>query len=222
MRAERLSDAPIVSPATDPSIGANIQGPSLIRVPDWVRAPLGRYYLYFADHKGTYIRLAYADHLTGPWSTYGPGALALRDSLYPTEASAPAYAHIASPDVHVDRVERRLRMYYHGLLEDRTQRSRVAESGDGLRFTAREEVIALPYLRMFGWQGRHYGMAMPGVFYRSGDGLSGFESGPVLFERDMRHAALLVRDDVLHVFWTSRSSVRTWMSAWATTSTARR
>ena len=74
---ERLIDGPIVSPASHPSIGVNIQGPSLVRVPDWVESPLGRYYLYFADHKGRYIRLAYANRLTGPWE-YTPPAPAAR------------------------------------------------------------------------------------------------------------------------------------------------
>ncbi|HCO10561.1 MAG TPA: hypothetical protein DIT42_05365, partial [Gammaproteobacteria bacterium] len=52
----RLVDGTIIGPETDPSIGNNIQGPSMIRVPDWVENPLGKYYLYFADHKGQYIR----------------------------------------------------------------------------------------------------------------------------------------------------------------------
>ena len=52
----------------------NIQGPSLIEVPDWVEDPLGRYYLYFADHKGLYIRLAYADNPLGPWTVTRRGA----------------------------------------------------------------------------------------------------------------------------------------------------
>ena len=56
--AFRIGDGPIISPDTDPSIGHNIQGPSLIRAPSWIKNPLGRYYLYFADHKGSYIRLA--------------------------------------------------------------------------------------------------------------------------------------------------------------------
>ena len=56
VRVERLLDAPIITPDLHPSIGENIQGPSVIRVPDWVQDPLGAYYLYFADHKGTYIR----------------------------------------------------------------------------------------------------------------------------------------------------------------------
>ncbi|MBN78423.1 MAG: hypothetical protein CMO36_09515, partial [Verrucomicrobiaceae bacterium] len=39
----RLSDKPIIRPDLHPSIGQNIQGPSLIRVPDWVADPLGKY-----------------------------------------------------------------------------------------------------------------------------------------------------------------------------------
>lgn len=45
MRVTRLTDAPIITPGLHPSIGKNIQGPSLIRVPDWVNEPLGTYYL---------------------------------------------------------------------------------------------------------------------------------------------------------------------------------
>ena len=85
MHATRLIDAPIITPDLHPSIGTNIQGPSLIRVPDWVAEPFGKYYLYFADHKGSYIRLAYADDLRGPWSVHPPGSLQLADSHFLTE-----------------------------------------------------------------------------------------------------------------------------------------
>lgn len=47
-----------------------------------------------------------------------------------------------------------------------------------------------------------YALAMPGVFYRSADGLTGFETGPTLFDRNMRHSAVLLRGDTLHVFYT--------------------
>src|SRR5437016_6077328 len=73
----RLAGNPIITPATDSSIGSNINGPSLIRAPKWLEHPLGKYYLYFADHRGKYIRLAYADHLEGPWRIYKPGTLQL-------------------------------------------------------------------------------------------------------------------------------------------------
>ena len=43
---------------------------------------------------------------------------------------------------------------------------------------------------------------MPGRLYRSKDGLTSFEEGPLLFNPNMRHAALLKRDAELYVFWT--------------------
>ena len=49
----RLGDGPIITPEMDDRMGGNIQGPSLIKVPTWVDNPLGKYYLYFADHRGT-------------------------------------------------------------------------------------------------------------------------------------------------------------------------
>lgn len=36
VRVERLLDRPIITPQLDASIGPNIQGPSLIRVPEWI------------------------------------------------------------------------------------------------------------------------------------------------------------------------------------------
>ena len=65
----------MVFPELDASIGDNIQGPSVIRVPSWVEKSFGKYYLYFADHKGKYIRLAHSDDLTGPWKTHSQGSL---------------------------------------------------------------------------------------------------------------------------------------------------
>ena len=41
VRVTRLGDGPIIGPALHPSIGVNIQGPSLIRVPDWIEDRLG-------------------------------------------------------------------------------------------------------------------------------------------------------------------------------------
>lgn len=229
VRVERLLDAPIISPTTHPSIGHNIQGPSLIRVPSWVAAPLGTYYLYFADHKGRYIRLAYADDLKGPWTVYPPGSLQLADSCFLTEppvvseevrrqleardqmartrrshdaiteATTP---HIASPDVHVDQARHKIVMYYHGLEAVGRQVTRVALSDDGLQFTAMPEVLGRSYFRVFQHQDSTYALAMPGQLYRSADGLTGFETGPLLFNPDMRHAALLLRGTQLHVFWT--------------------
>ena len=224
LRVERLLDAPIIDASTDASIGTNIQGPSLIRAPDWLEAPLGRYYLYFADHKGSYIRLAYADVLAGPWTAYAPGSLQLEESHFLTEPPdvSPAMRdqlaaraapgtdflreattpHIASPDVHVDDTNELIVMYFHGLESPGLQVSRVATSPDGIHFEARPEVLGRSYMRVFRHRGMTYAMAMPGRFYRSRDGFTAFEEGPLLFNADMRHAALLKRQETLYVFWT--------------------
>jgi hypothetical protein len=208
VRVERLLDQPIVVPAMDTRMGSNIAGASLIRVPDWVDGALGRYYLYFADHEGTYIRLAYADELTGPWTMYEPGSLQIEDSHFPTTCPpcsgvARPYAHVASPDVHVDEAGRRIVMYVHGRDVGR-QVTRVATSLDGIHFEGRPEILGAPYFRVFEHEGWHYALAMPGILYRSRDGLSGFEEGPRLFDPDMRHSALLKRGDTMYVFYTKR------------------
>ncbi|KPK55731.1 MAG: hypothetical protein AMS21_13330 [Gemmatimonas sp. SG8_38_2] len=198
---ERLLDAPIITPELDPSIGVNIQGPSLIRVPDWVQAPLGRYYLYFAEDSyfltdppevppGEFERIRAAREASG--------RAALSHDLL-TEITAP---HIASPDVHVDDTNRRIIMYFHGLEGVSRQVTRAALSRDGIRFEARPEVLGRTYMRAFQHDGHTYAMSMPGQFYRSRDGLSAFEEGPSLFNSDMRHAGLLKRGSTLFVFWT--------------------
>lgn len=228
MHIERLLDRPIITPGSHPSIGVNIQGPSLIRTPEWLPGRLGQYYLYFADHKGTYIRLAYADNLKGPWRVHVPGSLHLCDSLFPTdppeatcdtnvsfndggslnggrshsrhiEASTP---HIASPDVHVNQEDQCIVMYYHGLESYEKQSTRVATSINGINFKARPEILGRTYFRAFQYDNYYYALAMPGQFYRSRDRYSNFETGPLLFNKDMRHFALLPRENKLYVFWT--------------------
>ena len=219
MRAIRLStDGPIIRPDMDERMGANINGPSLIRTPEWLPNRLGEFYLYFADHKGTYIRLAYADDVLGPWRTHEPGALQLQETSFPHTADdfdakleqakrqGWVYPHVASPDAVVDHDARQIRLYFHGQLREGAQVSRVATSPDGIHFEACDEVLSTSYLRVIelfdvaepGW----YGMSMPGILYRSGDGLCGFERGPQLFPDTMRHCALLRRGETLYVFWT--------------------
>ena len=75
IRIQRSKHNPIVRPDMDDRLQANINGPSLMQVPEWIENPLGRYYLYFAHHQGTFIRLAYADDLLGPYTVYSPGVL---------------------------------------------------------------------------------------------------------------------------------------------------
>ena len=230
MRVTRLLDAPIITPNLHASIGKNIQGPSLIQVPDWVHSKLGKYYLYFADHKGSFIRLAYADNLLGPWKVYSPGSLHLSNSYFLTKApNAPekeiqelmvsrqltrgpdkmshdlftelTTPHIASPDVHINPRDKTIVMYFHGLQGLGDQVTRVATSTDGINFEAHPAIFGKSYFRAFHYDENTYAMVMPGQFWRSKYGLPPFEKGPLLFNRDMRHAALLEREGTLYVFW---------------------
>lgn len=208
-RVERFASNPIIHREMSGLIGErgrNINGPSLIRVPDWIEKPLGRYYLYFAHHHGDYIRLAYADRLEGPWKIHEPGVLPLEET--------PGYDghdrdHVASPDVIVDHEERRIRLYFHGdprpgRADLPYQMSWVAVSGDGLHFEALPDPLGLFYFRVIELEGWHYAFAKyindGGIIYRSRNALEGFEAGPRILPR-VRHMALWKHDDNLYVFF---------------------
>lgn len=195
MPLTRLSTNPIIRPNMDARMGANINGPSLIRVPDWIDNPLGNYYLYFAHHQGKYIRLAYADDLDGPWKIHEPGVLDLENAY--------CVSHVASPDVHILDDLREIRMYYHGPVPKKVQQAKVARSQDGLSFTAKPEDLGNSYFRVFRWKEYTYALGMPGIFYRSRDGLTDFVEGPTLFTEDMRHTALKLDGNILTVFYSN-------------------
>ncbi|MFT5472595.1 MAG: hypothetical protein ACI9OU_000689 [Candidatus Promineifilaceae bacterium] len=174
-RAIRFPENPIVHSGLGEQIGANINGPSLIRVPDWVSNPRGRYCLYFAHHLGTFSRMAYADTLNGPWKIHGGGVLQLADPC--------CRHHVASPDVHVCTEHRSFRMYFRGVTDD-GQRSFLATSPDGLRFHALSEVLGPFCFRTFQHDGAWFAIAKTtdapggGVLLRSPDGIQPFEQGP--------------------------------------------
>lgn len=195
---KRFAENPIVTPDSDDRIGDNINGPSLIRVPDWLPGALGKYYLYFAHHKDSFIRLAYADDLHGPWRVYSPGVISTEEAGFT--------GHIASPDVHIDEERRRLVMYFHGApAEYETgQASAVAISRDGISFTRIGGLIGRPYFRVFRRDEWYYAIAIPGWLYRSRDGLTGFEKGPLLFDEATRHFAVLDFGPALDVFYSVR------------------
>jgi hypothetical protein len=202
---ERMGNGPIIHPALPThsggtgGYGTNINGPSLIRVPDWVQDPLGKYYLYFAHHSGGFIRMAYADDLLGPW-TFKATNLSLSNTF--------GVEHIASPDVHIDHDEQRIRMYYHQPAAADSgftgQVTWAALSGDGLNFQPQEEVLGRFYFRGFEHDGWHYALARhnntSSIIYRSQDGLTNFESGPLILP-NIRHTALWKHEDNLYVFF---------------------
>src|SRR3954465_13024350 len=118
--ATRLPQNPLITVAASPTLGGNVNGPTVIRVPAWIQQPLGRYYMYFANHMGDFIRLAYADQPDGPWTIYEPGVLHVRDTAFfrplpdPPAAIGDFYTHVASPEILIDVTNKRLVVGFHG------------------------------------------------------------------------------------------------------------
>ncbi len=195
----KSSNNPIIYPDMnnlEDEIGSNINGPSVIQIPSWIKNPLGKYYMYFAHHEGKYIRLAFANNPEGPWTIYKNGVLNLTD----TEA----IDHIASPDVHVDTKNNEIRMYFHGLTNGNGQQTFIAVSKNGIDFSANPNFLGLPYFRVFRHKNYYFALAKKvnngGMLLRSNDGFEQFKQGPILID-DMRHAAVHVDNDQLIIFY---------------------
>lgn len=164
--ARRMNGAePILDQAWSLAQGAssgnsdNLNGAACIRLPaDFPTGqrvhPSANYYLYFADHSGTYIRMAWSASLEGTWTGYrmdegtyssgNRGVLDLGSDGSIDIGNNTVEDHIASPQVLIERddsdpqnPEFRFVMYYHGKLNDPNngpQRTFVATSSDGLNF----------------------------------------------------------------------------------------
>lgn len=204
VRATRLRQNPLVTIKSSSTLGDNVNGPSVVRVPSWVSKPIGRYYMYFAHHTGGHIRLAYADAIEGPWKIYDPGVLNVRDTAFfrpqPDPAKSPEgfYTHVASPEIFVDDASKKIVMWFHGWWTEGNvwpvtsvadarawarqrgygQYTQVAESADGLHFTVHAPITRESYLRVFRQSGEFYGLARLGILSRAKNPLDGFELGP--------------------------------------------
>jgi hypothetical protein len=202
MHVKRFETNPLITTKSSDSIGDNVNGPSVVRVGDFLDDSLGEYYMYFAHHGGEFIRLAYADDPRGPWTIHKPGTLQLEETRFG--------AHIASPDVHLDREEGWIRMYFHGCCgpfehpaSEMPQVTDVATSVDGLDFEVRGETLGNSYFRAWQYEGINYAVANDGHLYRGADPLARFERLQELFPNN-RHFAVRFLDDDLQVFLTRR------------------
>ena len=231
--ATRLPQNPLITVASSPTLGRNVNGPTVIRVPAWIQHPLGRYYMYFANHMGDFIRLAYADDVTGPWKIYEPGVLHVRDTAFyrplpdPPAAIDDFYTHVASPEILIDATNQRLVLWFHGwwtngerwpadLAAARTwarqkhygQFTQAAVSSDGVHFSVQPSITRQSYLRIFQFDGYYYSVARLGALARAKDPLAAFENGPnpfrdTVYANRVRHVALVQDGDRLSVFFTA-------------------
>lgn len=191
-RAKRLNDSqPLIESSAFaalgvPEEGLSIAGPSIIRIPSWIAPeeridPSAIYYLYFAHHRGKYIRLAWSTSIEGPWTLYRTGAqvpIGQRGVL--DLGGAPIDIgnrvripdnHIASPDVIVDEQNRQIVLYFHsgskitvnGTRVD-GQKSFVSTSANGLAFRDHIQPVILgeSYMRVFNYSGRAWAMGGEG------------------------------------------------------------
>lgn len=191
--ATRLNNnQPIITEKMFLDLGASgeegwiINGPSLIRIPDWI-LPENRadssavYYLYFANHHGNYIPMAWSAELEGPWNLYHTGAdyksgfrgvLDLGpDDTISIGNSLTIEKHIASPDVIVDDSNKQIVMYFHGpVREPDGQRTLVATSSDGLSFQEGILPVLLgsSYFRVFEYQDTMYAVGHKSALVQGG------------------------------------------------------
>ncbi len=137
--------------------GLNINGPSVIKLPDWLPIEervdsAANYYLYFAHHGGRDIRMAWSSEVMGPYHIFNmgsardtnvqgdktPGSGVLDISLGNPNVAFPfpQTGHIASPDIHIDHINRRIIMFFHArnFRSDFSQNTFVATSRSGLNF----------------------------------------------------------------------------------------
>ncbi|GEM_PF-905189 len=180
------------------SEGNNLNGPSLVKLPDWLPAaqradPGARYYLYFADHGGHYIRMAWAEELEGPWTLYRTGSAIPKGSRGVLDMGADReitpgnglrlHSHIASPDVILDEENQQFLLFFHAPTNlpgpsplpawtggsSQSQRSFVAVSSTGLDFHAGVKPVSLGlfYFQVFRVGGRLHAFSNRGLLYRA-------------------------------------------------------
>ncbi len=171
--------------------GDNINGPTLVCLPEWLRKRLSdtpleaaRYFLYFSHHKGAYIRMAWSETIEGPYHLYQTGT-AVPEGRRGVLDIGPEreirfdnglrfFGHVASPRILFDHERERVILFFHAATDDHDkfsesnicQRTFVAFSANGLDFNGdvQSYILALPYFDPFFMDGQLFGIAGMGMF----------------------------------------------------------
>lgn len=213
-RTQIINSATPTFPGSD---GNNIMFGSIVKAASWHVAPLGDYYCLFGDHDGTYIRVAYADAVTGPWTVITAGT----DITLAALNAAGGYSggtHVSSPEIIVDDVGERYVVTLHGDSTGLGHESVAAESIDLENFTFLDSAARLSdgtgmlYVRPFTYGGEWYAVSDTLILFRSatltGSNAYSRQTDPATFRGSNggngRHAGCVVRGDTLVVFWTNR------------------
>jgi len=203
----------------------------MVRVPDWI--PLehradssARYYLYFGSHWGTHIKLAWSEHIEGPYTVFNSGQGVIHVNNYSVPTNLMINQHIASPEVLIDDFNQRLILYFHVGIPRwngdtiHHQQTVVATSDYGLDFNeGLENAIISPfYARVFEYDNKLYALTKKGLykardFYNPWKHNENFsDTNPELWKRvarpfndipdTVRHFSILREADTLHLMFT--------------------
>ena len=194
----------IITPKLSSVIGENIQGPSVIKSPTWLHNKLGKYLLYFADHKGNNIKLAYSDDLFGPWKIYEKGTLKLSESLFLNEKPTipDDYENIKLGSMnnlsgyvpHPDQVSA-----IPDRLDDMTI-PHIASPDVHVDNKNKEIIMYYHGLEKFGFQLTRVATSKDGINFVAYK--NNFKEIKTLFDGNMRHSSVLVIGDTLYIFFT--------------------
>lgn len=187
----------------------NINGPVCFKIPSWVKNPIGKFYLIFADHKGEYLRLAYSNNINSKWK------ISKHKILQLTKSNKIIYDHIASPEIYLDTLNKEIILYFHSRSKrlGREQVTFVATSKNGINYKLKHlNPIAPFYFRIFKHKNFYYGLTKGGDLFKSKCKFRKFKFQKNIFNKyedkyhnkrgSIRHLCLLKREEYLEVFFT--------------------
>lgn len=142
----------------------SICNPCLIKTPSWIKNKLGKYYLYFADHRGKFIKLLYSNHLDRDWKFLNKKILNINSI-----SKLDAHNHIASPEIYINNKEKKIYMFTHSHSRSKVgQWTYLSLSKDGINFSRKfNKPLAPFYFRFFNHKKYYYGIVKGGDLWRS-------------------------------------------------------
>lgn len=187
----------------------NICNPCLVKVPDWCKNKLADYYLFYADHKGKFIKLAYSNNLFSKWKIKKGGVIHIRQFN-------DAINHIASPEIYIDSKKKEVILFTHSHSKSQVgQWTYISKSKDALNFEVVNNIPIAPfYFRMFQYNEYYYALTKGGALWKSKNFSQKFSQCQNLFYRDksndklhnydgaVRHLCVIIESNSLIVFYT--------------------
>ena len=191
------------------NFNSNICNPCLIEVPHWCKNKLGKYYLFYADHGGEFIKLAYSDNLFSNWKKKKDGVLNI-------DKFSNAINHIASPEIYIDNTKQEIILFTHSHSKSRKgQWTYASKSKDALNFEVVNDLPLAPfYFRIFKYKNFFYGITKGGSLWKTKNFFNKFTQCHNLFDKErsteilhnyfgaVRHISFIIENNILFIFYT--------------------